>query len=392
MENSITSVNEKSVGKPYAGLDAWRGIASLLVVMCHASSTITGRFPELAGLPIYRAGSFGYLGVPLFFVISGFCIAGAACSTIKRGGSWWDFVRARLLRIYPACWASLILIGLFSVLARHLSQEGHLHTSALGEIDLLHQSALYFVANITLTQPLFHQFYLSVVCWTLSYELSFYLIVSLFLLKIARLSKQESLLSCLHGITLVSLLMLVVMPQFRIMPMDLWPQFGLGVLVYDVLKHPKETRPKVCLVAAALLVTCFLLVRHIPMGPQLEPSRVIFAVSLGFAALLLGLFRSDSELSQKPVIRQLRIIGSFSYSIYLIHFLVIGLISQTFRLMHITASLHLLLLFVYFVSAILVGRLFHQFFELPFMHVKPAPKPAAIPNERKRLLEDLAQL
>ena len=55
----------------YRMLDAWRGLAALWVVMLHVRLETT---PDW----LYRFGAYGHLGVPMFFVISGYCIANAA--------------------------------------------------------------------------------------------------------------------------------------------------------------------------------------------------------------------------------------------------------------------------------------------------------------------------
>ncbi|HXN41580.1 MAG TPA: hypothetical protein VN918_07325, partial [Myxococcaceae bacterium] len=57
----------------YASLDAWRGIASLLVLVWHRywlRTPITNGF---------------WLGVQLFFVISGYCIAAAVDNSLEQG-------------------------------------------------------------------------------------------------------------------------------------------------------------------------------------------------------------------------------------------------------------------------------------------------------------------
>jgi peptidoglycan/LPS O-acetylase OafA/YrhL len=80
-----------------AGLDLLRLLAALAVVLFHYAYTGPTRgsssaaFPELAGIAKY-----GFLGVDLFFVISGLVIA---CSV--DGRSWHAFARARFLRLYP---------------------------------------------------------------------------------------------------------------------------------------------------------------------------------------------------------------------------------------------------------------------------------------------------
>jgi peptidoglycan/LPS O-acetylase OafA/YrhL len=96
-------------------IDQLRGAAALAVVVCHlavsayrgAPNLDGGRWPWLA-----LTLGFGYLGVPLFFVISGFCIhlpqARALASTAPmRGPEWRTFFLRRFWRLYPPYLAAL---------------------------------------------------------------------------------------------------------------------------------------------------------------------------------------------------------------------------------------------------------------------------------------------
>ncbi|HET8529599.1 MAG TPA: acyltransferase family protein, partial [Methylomirabilota bacterium] len=58
-------------------VDQLRGLAALAVVLCHLAVSAYREAPNLGGDPwpwLALILGFGYLGVPLFFVISGFCI------------------------------------------------------------------------------------------------------------------------------------------------------------------------------------------------------------------------------------------------------------------------------------------------------------------------------
>ncbi len=354
----------------YSTLDMWRGFACLFVVLHHEAFILTGRSPQLASFPLYRAGAFGYLGVQMFFVISGYCIAGAACSALRRGDGWAAFMLARARRVYPPLWFSLGLAALLVLAARALVASGRLHGSALADLDILHQPLWYYATNLTLTQMLFGQSFLSIVCWTLCYEVAFYLIVSLFLLGKRAGREEATLLTGLHAVTLAALALLIFAPLWRFFPLDLWPQFGLGIIVYDVLKHPHQMRPKGWLLAAGLAILGFVASRDLAMSLQHEPSRLTFLFTLGFATLLLLLYRHDTTLSRLRLVRSLSAVGLFSYSLYLTHLFTLGIVNQVVRLTPLPVSAHLLIALVCIVVSVGVARLFFHWFERPFVQAK----------------------
>ncbi len=375
--------------KPYSTLDMWRGFACLCVVLYHEGFILTNHYPQLSNLPVYRAGAFGYLGVQMFFVISGYCIAGAACSALRRGDGWRAFLLARARRVYPPLWFSLALAAALIVPARLLVASGRIHGSALANVDLLHQPLAYYVSNVTLTQMVLHQNFLSIVCWTLCYEVAFYLIVSVFLLRMRPGREEATLLTSLHVITFGALALLALAPQVRFFPLDLWPQFGMGVVVYDVLRHPHQARPKWWLLAVGLGTAAFVLSRDLAMSLQHEPSRLTFAFTFGFGLLLLVLYRHDAALSRLLLVRGLAAVGLFSYSLYLTHLLTLGIVNQMFRMTHLSASAHWLVLATCLASAALLARLFFHWFEKPFLQPTRRPATAASHIERDQgLLAD----
>src|ERR1700730_15446312 len=77
-------------------LDGIRGVGAVLVMMRHV--------PYLFG-PIRVPESF--LAVDLFYLVSGFVVAHAYGARLKAGGFFKDFIKTRLIRLYP-----LYLLGL----------------------------------------------------------------------------------------------------------------------------------------------------------------------------------------------------------------------------------------------------------------------------------------
>ncbi len=89
-------------------LDGLRLVAALMVVSYHyiaRGDAWSARAPHGFPLPIYRAGEYGFLGVELFFLISGFVIG---ISSIDRGVG--DFFIARVVRLAVG-WRWLTVAG-----------------------------------------------------------------------------------------------------------------------------------------------------------------------------------------------------------------------------------------------------------------------------------------
>src|ERR1041385_8879587 len=104
------------------GIDALRGAAALGVVVYHAvdqsAKALPHNFLQYPARLVQFASSFGYIGVFLFFVISGFCIhlqwARAKAADVEpeiRFGSFW---KRRIRRLYPPYIITLLLFMLLT--------------------------------------------------------------------------------------------------------------------------------------------------------------------------------------------------------------------------------------------------------------------------------------
>lgn len=87
-------------------LDLFRFVAALSVVFFHYcfAAYATGRLTQSPNLTLSAVAKYGYLGVELFFMISGFVILMTASS-----GSFKGFFVSRFVRLYPAFWAACTL-------------------------------------------------------------------------------------------------------------------------------------------------------------------------------------------------------------------------------------------------------------------------------------------
>jgi len=91
-------------------LDTVRGIAILLVIIHN-----TGSFPSLHLGPI---SAHGWMGVDLFFVLSGFLITGILLDAKQSEGYFKNFYARRCLRIWPLYYSLLVFMWVFLPLLR----------------------------------------------------------------------------------------------------------------------------------------------------------------------------------------------------------------------------------------------------------------------------------
>ena len=345
---------------PYRLLDAWRGVAALWVVMLHVRLDSTP-----AWLRDVSAG--GHLGVPMFFVISGYCIANAAMRSANAPRPASHFLRARVRRIYPpyllASGLAALLSALLSVLvARHVVQ-----SSQIADLDLLHQSWRFWVATLTITQMAFHTALIIRVVWSLCYEVAFYALIALLLLGALKAKRPALLLDASAVLTAAVLGWLAADPRHCPFPWNLWPQFGLGVLAYQILAQPGRKFPRLMLAGCSLLVGIFA-VRFPAFGAVDGLSGGLQALfTLAFALVLVALFRWDGALARLKPVQVLAKVGLFSYSLYLVHLLALGIVTQGLGRISGLQAHGLLLYAVKLGLCVLAGRVFFHFGERPFL-------------------------
>lgn len=144
-------------------LEGLRGLAVLLVffVHYHALFGAYARSNPLLWRVSHALGSIGNAGVDLFFVLSGYLIYGML---LRPGCSTLTFWRRRIVRVYPAFLAVLLLYLALSAVFPGRSKVGG---SALG-------AALYVLENLLLLPGVFDIKPIVTVTWSLSYEFAFY--------------------------------------------------------------------------------------------------------------------------------------------------------------------------------------------------------------------------
>jgi peptidoglycan/LPS O-acetylase OafA/YrhL len=305
MVNSISSFNPGHVYR--RDIDGLRALAVLLVVSYHA-------FPTS-----FKAG---FIGVDIFFVISGYLISRIILVDLQCGSfSFFDFYARRIRRIFPA----LILVlsvslasGLvllqsdeFTKLLQHVASSGifllnHTLISEGGYFDRLAES-----------KPLLN-------LWSLSVEEQFYLVWPLFLWGACR-SKIRSwkVIFLLGGISLsLSLVNVSVSPveTFYSLKTRAW-ELLIGAGAAYIQLHAPGLLPQKSVTKAFTSVLGLLLIilSLIVIDPIASPIGY-WIILPPLAAALLICSQSDSLVNQKVFSRRLMVgIGLISYPLYLWH-------------------------------------------------------------------------
>ena len=154
-----------------AHLHALRGLAALAVLLFHwyqffpaAASVIRPeRFAGTVLDPTVYLG-FGWMGVPLFFVLSGYLLGGQVAHVELTGTFLKRFWVRRFLRIYPAVWAELVILLMLGTFITGLISKQGMETLWL-------QFLLWINLPPLMAQPI------NGVWWTLPVELGFYVLL-----------------------------------------------------------------------------------------------------------------------------------------------------------------------------------------------------------------------
>jgi exopolysaccharide production protein ExoZ len=361
----------------YKTLDAWRGFAALWVVMVHSCvPEIEHHFPNLKNVILYKFSLLGQLGVSIFFVISGYCITNAALNTFQKSNSLLYFIRARVRRIYPPY---LFGYGIFMIAAfvkYFLVTRGIMTSDSSADVGFLQHGAIYFFSQLTLTQVPLNQEPFLYVCWSLCYEVAFYIIVGLLLWISKNLQNSYFLLNGLNFLTLFTLGWLIISPETCLFPFNLYPQFGLGVLVYDVLSHKNHSRhrPSLFLIISIALLFIYAILHNFGGGLGKVSSRDQSLFCIVFASLLIWLQQFDIELIKLKFVRSLAIVGVFSYSLYLTHLVPLKIILRTGAKLNLSEEFYWISFIGQIIFAVIFAWFFYVCFERPFINSKQLAK------------------
>lgn len=264
-----------------ANVDALRGLASLAVCWFH----MTNGYSENS--LVRASGQYGWLGIEIFFVISGFIIPYALCKggyTLQSG--WGTFIWKRILRIEPPYLIAMLLtLGLWYASSIAPGFRGQPPPGILSTQVLFHVGYLNGIVGYPWLNPVF---------WTLAIEFQFYLLISILFGLIG--SRRWGTLILANGLLLLAPFVI----RSELFVFHYLGLFLLGVAAFQYqVGLIGRTALSGCLAAAALSVF----------------------VTHGLLASLAGLATVLLLLQNVPLLanRSLVMLRAISYSLYLLH-------------------------------------------------------------------------
>jgi peptidoglycan/LPS O-acetylase OafA/YrhL len=329
-----SEVNRSNMGHIPA-LDGVRGVAILMVLLCHLAPTVNSAKHGFVQVTA-RLADQGAIGVDLFFVLSGFLITGILLRSKSSPKYFVNFYGRRALRIFPLYYffLSLIAIGLFTIPAWKQYQNLRDHWPAYWFYGTNFLVARYGWG--ILGQKTFGLGYL----WSLAVEEHFYLFWPFMVWLFSE-----------RALARVCIAIIVIAPVTRILS----PYMGLGELATYVLTPCRMDS----LAAGALLAT---LVHHKPAVEILRRFGWIGVISaLLFAAYYVQVVLHPGSANKAYSIvgysivafmftaliclvlcggwtatvmswRPLRFFGVYSYGIYIYHGVLLGYLEKWFSI------------------------------------------------------------
>jgi len=291
-------------------INGLRALAVVAVVLYHFN------VPGFAG---------GFVGVDVFFVISGFLMTKIIVEGLRAGRfSLWSFYAARARRIVPAlavvC-VALLVYGAFWLTPPDYERLGRHATSSIGFFsNIVYWKDVDYFGNQKYDQWLLHT-------WSLSVEWQFYLLFPVALVAVARFIRRPLVLTAVvFAMLAISLGMSATLsfsnriPAFYLLPTRAWEMLAGGLVFLFASTGPARARWLAGPLGLLLIALSIALLRAETPWPG-----YLAILPVAGAALVLWGNYSRSLLLRNPVAQ---FFGDSSYSIYLWHWPLAVLLHQ----------------------------------------------------------------
>jgi peptidoglycan/LPS O-acetylase OafA/YrhL len=331
-----------------------RALAAMLVTLFHAKWV-----------------SGGFIGVDIFYVISGFLITGLLLREIERTGTinFKEFYARRFKRLLPTSFFVLALTAIFSWMLIPPTMRSSLGRDVIAAS--LYVSNYLFAwwqadyQNLDATpSPVIHY-------WSLAVEEQFYLLWPLLVLSFfivaTKLKKKNILTLLVAGVTALSFVFSIYQTEtspiwaFYSLPTRAW-ELGLGALL--VLIPPIRTKKLIGLLGFIFIITSAFIFGETTAFPGLNAVLPV----MGTVMLIATINSWPPFLNDVANSRLFQWLGEISYPLYLWHWPLLVLPSTYFA-----RPLEVYERILAIVATIVLADLTHRFIEEPFRKTKTVP-------------------
>jgi peptidoglycan/LPS O-acetylase OafA/YrhL len=303
-------------------LDGLRGVAILLVISFHYINNQLVHSPNKLGLIVSKLTSFGWVGVDLFFVLSGFLIGSILIRNKKSKKYFSTFYLRRLVRIVPNYYFLIVVfIIILSIpwFAGNYFLSGNNVIPTWSYFTMVHNFYMAYFKNFGNTAMS--------VTWSIGIEEQFYIIFPFIVYFIKDQWLPFILIAAIIMASFIRATYQNWVPQYVLLPCRM-DAISFGALVawinyhYDLKALTKKYfLPFIVIIAADIIICAYLFVKYNDLGAV---KNSLFA--LVFAILLIfSLTYADSWYGRFLRNKILVWIGAISYSLYLFHYLILGI-------------------------------------------------------------------
>lgn len=272
-------------------LDLIRFFAAMAVVLYHY--TAREGFQDFSALANFT--KFGYLGVPLFFIISGYVIALSAKNRTPI-----EFAVSRFVRLYPAFWCGIV----FTVIVT-------------GYFANVRFDAITILANATMLNDYLNIANIDGVYWTLQAELKFY--ACMFLLLAFRVFERYKVWLT-AWLVITTTFLLLEQPFFMgwfISPY--YSSFFIAGIAFYLIQNEGKTRFNLTALFSSLILSAYMAYQQVSSffnSPSELDRLIAIMIICSFYVIFWTIVTDRLVLKKRNIYITL---GALTYPLYLIH-------------------------------------------------------------------------
>lgn len=328
-------------------IQALRGFAVLVVLFYHAKISIF---------------SAGYLGVDIFFVISGYLITSLIKNSIENNSfTFSDFYFRRAKRLLPAAYATLFFTALLAPFILAGSEMSEFKTQMIGAVTFTENIVLWrqsgYFEGASELKPLLH-------LWSLAIEEQYYFILPALMVFTPRKFWLGGAMTLLFSSLFLCFLLIDSRPEatFYLLPTRAWELMMGSVGALIIVNETFERFLKKLFWPAIIFLAIYPFIKQ----EYKHPGVAALLVCLATIAIIL---RNHPVAFENKLMKGLGNIGDVSYSLYLIHWPIFAFLNNVWIVRDGNEFPPLYVRIGLIIFSLLLAYLMHFFIEEPMRRI-----------------------